>query len=125
MALPYNSMKPDFDYDEINCENVMECLYGLSKLDKRILNILSEGEELRSSEIAERINKDQSTAYRSLEKLLNCGLIYKEKQTIRNGGYYFLYSRRPISKIKEEALECIENWYEEMIDAVEELEEFE
>ncbi|MFW5927998.1 MAG: helix-turn-helix domain-containing protein, partial [Thermoplasmatota archaeon] len=125
MPLPYNIMKPDFNYDEINCNNVMECLYNLSDLDKKILFILSDGEELRSSEIAEKINKDQSTAYRSLEKLLNCGLIYKEKQTIRNGGYYFLYSRRPISKIKEEAFECIEKWYEDMKDAVEELEDFE
>ena len=125
MPLPYNSMKPDFNYDEINCSNVMECLYNLSKLDKKILSILSEGEELRSSEIAERINKDQSTAYRSLEKLLNCGLIYKEKQTIRNGGYYFLYSRRPISKIKEEAFECIDSWYQDMKEAVEEIENLE
>ena len=121
MPLPYNSMKPDFNYDEINCNNVMECLYNLSTLDKKILSILSDREELRSSEIAERINKDQSTAYRSLEKLLNCGLIYKEKQTIRNGGYYFLYSRRPISKIKEEAFECIDRWYEDMKEAVEKL----
>ncbi|MBS3817270.1 MAG: ArsR family transcriptional regulator [Candidatus Thermoplasmatota archaeon] len=117
-------MLPEFDKEEINCENVIECLYGLSELDKEILSLLSEGEELRSSEIAEKIDKDQSTAYRSLEKLLSCGLIYKEKHTIRNGGYYFLYSRRPLDKVKEESMRCIEDWYEEMKGAVEELDNF-
>ncbi len=104
--------------EEIDCDNVMECLYDLSALDKKILAVLSEEEELTSSEIAEKLDKDQSTAYRSLEKLFDCGLVYKEKKTIRNGGYYFHYSLRPLDKIKEEALSCVERWYEEMKDSI-------
>ncbi len=104
-------------------ENVIECIYDLSELDKEILSLFSGGEELRSSEIAERINKDQSTAYRSLEKLSECGLIYKEKQNIRNGGYYFLYSKRPLDKIKEEARKTVDGWYDEVVEALQELEE--
>lgn len=110
------------DVDEIAPENVMECLYNLSELEKEILSLLSDGEELRSSEIAKKIDKDQSTAYRSLEKLSECGLIYKEKHNIRNGGYYFLYSRRPLEKIKEEAKRSVERWHEEVIEAIEKLE---
>ncbi len=123
MFLSCNNMMPKMDVDEVNCENVMECLYDLSELDKDILSLLSEDEDLRSSELAERIDKDQSTVYRSLERLLECGLIYKEKETIRNGGYYFLYSRRPVDKIKEEAKACVERWYEEMRGAIEEIED--
>ncbi len=108
--------------DEIHPENVLDCLYNISDLEREILSILSDGEELRSSEIAERLDKDQSTAYRSLEKLSDCGLIYKEKQNIRNGGYFFLYSRRPLGKIKEEAKRSVEKWHEEIIDAIEDLE---
>jgi len=107
---------------EIGPENVIECIYDLSDLDKEILSMLSGEEELRSSEIAERINKDQSTAYRSLEKLSKCGLIYKEKHNIRNGGYYFLYSARPLEKIKEEAIESVDRWYEDVVEAIKELE---
>ncbi|MFP4185798.1 MAG: helix-turn-helix domain-containing protein [Thermoplasmata archaeon] len=111
------------DIDDIDTENVLECLYDLSDLEREILSLLSGGEELRSSDIAKKIDKDQSTAYRALEKLSECGLIYKEKQNIRNGGYYFLYSRRPLEKIKEEARETVERWHQEVIEAIEELED--
>ncbi|MBS3781058.1 MAG: ArsR family transcriptional regulator [Candidatus Thermoplasmatota archaeon] len=114
-------MLADSGIEEIDSENVIECIYDLSELDKEILSLLSGDEELRSSEIAERINKDQSTAYRSLEKLSDCGLIYKEKHNIRNGGYYFLYSRRPLEKIKQEARKTVDRWYEEVVEAVQEL----
>ncbi len=115
-------MIADSGLEDVDPENVIECIYGLSRLDKEILSILSGDEELRSSEIAERLNKDQSTAYRSLEKLSECGLIYKEKHNIRNGGYYFLYSKRPLDKIKEEARKSVDKWYEEVIEAIQEIE---
>jgi len=115
-------MIADLGVEEVDPENVIQCIYDLSELDKEILSLLKGDEELRSSEIAERLNKDQSTAYRSLEKLLECGLIYKEKHNIRNGGYYFLYSRRPLDKIKEEARKSVDKWYEEVIEAIKEIE---
>ncbi len=116
-------MISDSGIQDIDTDNVIDCIYDLSELDKKILSLLSDGEELKSSEIAERIDKDQSTAYRSLEKLSECGLIYKEKQNIRNGGYYFLYSRRPLDKIKEEARKTVDKWYDEVIEALKELED--
>lgn len=116
-------MKPDFSPRDIDCDNVLDCLYDLSRLDKRILDLMEEGDEYRSKDIAEMIEMDQSTAYRSLEKLVNCGLIYKEKQTIRNGGYFYLYSSRPAENIKEEALECLDHWYDEMKSAIDDMKE--
>lgn len=116
-------MKPDFSSEDLDCDNVLDCLYNLSRLDKEILELLKGGDEYRSKEIAEMIDRDQSTAYRSLEKLVNCGLIYKEKQTIRNGGYFFLYSSRPLKNVKEEALECIDRWYDEMKRAINDMKE--
>ncbi len=111
-------MFTDFTREEINSENVIELVYDLTDLDREILLLLSENEELTSSEIAEEVDKNQSTAYRSLEKLFEYGLIYKEKQTIRNGGYYFQYSLRPIDKIKEETLQYIEKLYDETQKAI-------
>ncbi len=111
------------ELDGLKSKNVIECIYDLSELDKNILSLLSEDEGLRSSEIADKIDKDQSTAYRSLEKLADCGLIYKEKQNIRNGGYYFLYSKRPLDKIKEEAKRSVERWRDEVIEAIEKLDD--
>ncbi len=116
-------MLPEFSEQEIDCDNVLECIYNLSDLDREVLSVLSEDEEYRSSEIAEKIDKDQSTAYRSLEKLLDCGLVYKEKKNIRNGGYYYLYSKRPLENIKEEAKTCVDQWYEEIMEAIQEMDD--
>lgn len=113
----------EIDREEIDCNNVMECIYSLNELDKDVLAVLSEEEGMTSSEIAEKVEKDQSTAYRSLEKLFECGLVYKEKENIRKGGYYFLYYLRPLDKVKEEALECVDEWYQEMKKAIEKMDQ--
>lgn len=114
-------MKEALRQGDITCDMVIQCMYDLSDLDKNILEILRDGEEFRTNDVAELIERDQSTAYRSLERLVKCGLIYKEKQNIRNGGYYFLYSAKPLDNIKKEAFECLEEWYERMKKAIEEL----
>ncbi len=116
-------MKPDFSTSDIDCNNVLTCLFDLSTLDMDVLKILGQGGKYRSIELSDELDKDQSTVYRSLEKLVSCGLVYKEKETIRKGGYFYLYSCRPIDKVKEEAQDCLETWYSEMMSSIKELEE--
>jgi len=116
-------MMPDFSADDIDCDNVLRCLFDLSELDIMVLKILGEGGEHRSKVLAEELDRDQSTVYRSLEKLVSCSLVYKEKETIRKGGYYYLYSCRPLDKVREEAKECLETWYSEMMSSIEDLED--
>ncbi|MFO8110104.1 MAG: helix-turn-helix domain-containing protein [Thermoplasmata archaeon] len=112
-------MKPKFTQDDIGCHTVLEYLYNLPDIDKKIFTFLSKGGEYRANEVAKNVDRDQSTAYRSLERLVDCGMVYKEKHNIRNGGYYFLYSSRPMDLIKEEALECLDMWYEKMKNSIE------
>ncbi len=114
-------MKLPSEPDKIDCDWALQCLYSLTKLDKKILEILRSGGEFRSKEISKKLDKDQSTAYRSLEKLVWCGFVYKERHNIRKGGYYFTYSVRPVNMIKEEALEYLDRWYENMKKAIEDL----
>ncbi len=114
-------MKDFIESEDIGCDVALECLYNLSALDRRSLDMLQDGKEYRTDDVAELLERDQSTAYRSLERLVSCGLVYKEKHNIRNGGYYYVYSIRPLDKIKEEALECLEEWYKKMRKAIEDL----
>lgn len=115
--------KPTFSTEDIQCNTVLECLYSLTDMDNRVLSFLRKGGEYRAKEVAARVDRDQSTAYRSLEKLVECGLAYKEKHNIRNGGYFFLYSARPLDLVKRDALECLEQWYERMRTSIENLED--
>ncbi len=42
-------------------------------------------------EISTIVNRDKSTAYRSLQKLASLGMCVKQTKTIKEGGHYHLY----------------------------------
>jgi predicted transcriptional regulator len=47
-------------------------------------------------------NRDKSTVFRSLQKLVSIGICNKETRTLREGGHYHLYSMIPLSIFKKE-----------------------
>ncbi len=114
-------MKFPTEQDDMDCQEALRCLFSLTELDGIVLETLRDGDEFRSNEMAEIIGKDQSTAYRSLEKLVKCGFAYKERHNIRNGGYYFCYSARPLEMVKEDALEYLEGCYNRFKKAIRDL----
>lgn len=70
-------------------------LYDLSPLDLDILFMLiskkSEG-PMTLEEVSKMTDRDRSTTFRSLQKLVTLGLCIKETKTIKEGGYYHVYS---------------------------------
>lgn len=70
-------------------------LYDLSPLDLDILFMLiskkNEG-PMTLEEVSKMTNRDRSTTFRSLQKLVTLGLCIKETKTIKEGGYYHVYS---------------------------------
>jgi predicted transcriptional regulator len=70
-------------------------LYDLSPLDLDILFMLiskRNDEPMTLDEISKEIDRDRSTTFRSLQKLVTLGLCIKETKTIKEGGYYHVYS---------------------------------
>jgi predicted transcriptional regulator len=43
-------------------------------------------------EVSKEVDRDRSTTFRSLQKLVTLGLCVKETKTIKEGGYYHVYS---------------------------------
>ena len=70
-------------------------LYDLSPLDLDILFMLiskkNEG-PMTLEEVSKVTDRDRSTTFRSLQKLVTLGLCMKETKTIKEGGYYHVYS---------------------------------
>ena len=70
-------------------------LYDLSPLDLDILFMLiskkNEG-PMTLEEVSKVTDRDRSTTFRSLQKLVTLGLCIKETKTIKEGGYYHVYS---------------------------------
>ena len=70
-------------------------LYDLSSLDLDILFMLignKNGEPMTLDEVSKEVDRDRSTTFRSLQKLVSLGLCSKQTMTIKEGGYYHVYS---------------------------------
>src|ERR687892_285460 len=70
-------------------------VYDLSPLDLDILFMLiskKNSEPMTLDQISKDSDRDRSTTFRSLQKLVTLGLCIKETKTIKEGGYYHVYS---------------------------------
>jgi predicted transcriptional regulator len=70
-------------------------LYDLSQPELDILFMLisrEKEEPLTLDEVSKEMDRDRSTTFRSLQKLVTLGLLVKETKTIKDGGYFHVYS---------------------------------
>lgn len=105
----------------INCDNVIQCIFELNNLDIKVYKILKKTREARADELAKILRKDRSNVYRSLQKLTCCRLCIKEQRNIQNGGYYHIYKSINATKIKKELSEQINRWHKKMKNTLKEL----
>jgi predicted transcriptional regulator len=70
-------------------------VYDLSppELDILFMLISREKEEpMTLDEVSKEMDRDRSTTFRSLQKLVSLGLVVKDTKTIKDGGYFHVYS---------------------------------
>ena len=80
---------------------------------------------MKVDEIGKIVGKDRSTVQRCLKKLMECGMVKREKKIIENGGgYYYIYLSMNPKELKKWLEKCIERWYKEMRDAIKNLDKF-
>ena len=80
-------------------------LYDLSPLDLDILFMLiskKNHEPMTLDEVSKGSDRDRSTTFRSLQKLVGLGLCVKETKTIKDGGYFHVYSVVDMETFKRE-----------------------
>ncbi|QZP39424.1 helix-turn-helix domain-containing protein [Halobaculum magnesiiphilum] len=100
---------------DMECEGLLECFHGLKELDKDCFQALvSADSQLTIDEIAERVDRERSTAYRSVQRLLNAGFIQKDQINYDQGGYYHVYSPRDPSQIADDMQRMLNDWYAKM-----------
>ncbi len=86
-----------------SCNDLLCAVYNLNPVDLEIFYILAGGSSSSLDELSAKMKRDRSTVHRSLQKLVSNQLCYKETRTIRDGGYYHVYSAMEIAKIKAQA----------------------
>lgn len=78
-------------------------LYDLSPLDLDLLIIMIQNKKAMTlEELAKIADRDKSTTFRSLKKLVSLGICIKETKSIKEGGYYHLYSAVDVETFRME-----------------------
>lgn len=97
---------------DLECETLLECLYDLNELDRTCFNVLSAAEEpLTIDELASTVERERSTVYRSVQRLLQFGLVQKEQVNYDRGGYYHVYRITNPDEIADEMQTKLNDWY--------------
>jgi len=107
--------------EKVCCDDAIQCIFDLNKLDLDVYNFLKKEKEARAKTLAEQLKKERSTVYRSLQKLTCSGICKKKTNTIESGGYYHTYEINDTDKIKEKLESCIDDWYKKMKTTIKEL----
>ena len=118
-----NSMSEQLQQD-MKCEGLLECIHGLKQLDKDCFRVMVESEEpLTIDEVADRVDRERSTAYRSIQRLLQSGFIQKEQINYDQGGYYHVYHPTDPNQIANDMQRMLNDWYAKMGQLIQEFED--
>ena len=98
----------------MKCDDAIKCVFNLNKLDLRVYKKLQKLGPSRASDLADQLDRERSTVYRSLQKLAKCGICKKITKTLDQGGYYHVYQCSSIDNIQKKAQECLDSWYSDI-----------
>ncbi len=100
---------------DMECEGLLECIHGLKELDKECFRVLVESDRsLTIDEVAEAVDRERSTAYRSIQRLLESGFVEKEQINYDQGGYYHVYEPIEPAEIATDMERMLDDWYAKM-----------
>jgi len=110
-----NDSMSEYLQQDMQCEGLLECVHGLKELDKECFQVIVRSKEpLTIDEIAEEIDRERSTAYRAVQRLLQSGFIQKEQVNYDQGGYYHVYRPVDAEQIADDMQRTLNDWYAQM-----------
>lgn len=92
------------------CEDVMQCFFNLNEFEMKLYLTLVKTGPNNPNQLSKKVKKDQTTVYRALQKLISCGICFREKKTIKRGGYYHVYSAISPEILRKKLKDCINQW---------------
>jgi predicted transcriptional regulator len=105
---------PEMIRGDFKCEDTAKCILGLKNIDIEAYKLLVTKGPTTAEHLGELLKRERSTAYRSLQSLMACGLVHRETRTISGGGYYYEYIALSPSRMKEMVRGNIDAWYDKM-----------
>ncbi|WP_439027893.1 helix-turn-helix domain-containing protein [Haloarchaeobius sp. DT45] len=109
-----NSMR-EYLQQDMECEGLLECIHGLKELDKEVFSTIVESDNpLTVDEIAERVERERSTAYRAIKRLQQSGFVQQEQVNYDQGGYYHVYQPVDPDQVADDMQRMLNDWYAKM-----------
>lgn len=100
---------------DLACEDLLGCVHGLPDLDRDCFRSLTEAEApLTVDQIADQVDRERSTAYRSVHRLLDAGFVTKEQVNYEHGGYHHVYRPVDPDAIADNMTRLVNEWAEEL-----------
>lgn len=92
---------PEMIRGDFKCDDIAKCILGLKNIDIDSYKVLVLKGPMTAERLGELLNRERSTAYRSLQNLMTCGLVHRETKTISEGGYYYEYKALEPGQLKK------------------------
>jgi predicted transcriptional regulator len=100
---------------DLQCENLFECFHGLSDLDREVFrHLVAADRPLTVDELAEAVDRERTTAYRSLRRLDEAGVITREQHSGDGGSYYHVFSPADPDEVADAMQRLLNDWYATM-----------
>ena len=105
---------------DLSCEDLLECVHGLTDLDRSCFDALvTAGEPRTIDQIAVEVDRERSTVYRSVDRLFDAGFVEKEQVNYDHGGYYHVYRPVDPEAVADEMEALMGEWTAKMSELVE------
>jgi predicted transcriptional regulator len=96
------------------CQDLVQCAFSLNEFEVQVYNRLISNGPMRADDLADIIGRDRSTVYRALQKMMTCGMCFRETKSIERGGYYHVYRAISKDELKARLEQCVDGWYGRM-----------
>jgi predicted transcriptional regulator len=105
----------DYLDQDMECEGLLECFHGLKELDREVFGVLARnGSPMTVDEVAKEVDRERSTAYRAVRRLVEAGFVRKEQVNYDHGGYYHVFEPVDADEVADQLQRMLNDWYAEM-----------
>jgi predicted transcriptional regulator len=117
-------MQPHKSFANISdCKDIVQCAFSLNDFEIEIYKSAAIHGPIRADDLADRMGRDRSTVYRALQRLLTCGMVFRETRSLDKGGYYHVYMGISKKDLRVKLERCVEEWSQRMREALERFDE--
>lgn len=108
----------------MQCEGLLECFFDITELDREVFDVLTGADHPYTVEqVADAVDRERSTAYRSLRRLVDAGIVRKEQINYDDGGYYHVFEPVEAKEVVSALHHDLNEWYAKMDRLIDEFEQ--